>query len=182
LPAAASAEHFFQLAQRQDSCAGAADFVPRKGLGARRGTRVTAFPAFGRCAVQRFAASRCHLWLMGWSGQAFELGEVHAGPHPGNFAYTAGGSVWWCMTWVVPARARRLTGRPMCRPIERYQSGNAGKNMEQAFQGVGRAPERSAVPWGASIGKLNSILGNLLCNRLLAGFCRGFSASNKPST
>jgi predicted unusual protein kinase regulating ubiquinone biosynthesis (AarF/ABC1/UbiB family) len=95
-------------------------------------------------------------WL---ASQAFELGEVHADPHPGNFAFTPQGEL---VVYDLGCTAR-IEAPLLAAYVQAYralQSGNAEK-LEQAFQGLGARQERSAVPW-ALYRQLHSILGPLL--------------------
>lgn len=100
-------------------------------------------------------------WLL---SQAFELREVHADPHPGNFAYTPQGQL---VVYDLGC-TQQLSAPMLAAYVQTYralQSGNA-EALERGFQALGARQNRSAVPW-ALYRQLSSILSPLLqpgCN------------------
>ncbi|MFN3581880.1 MAG: ABC1 kinase family protein [Pseudomonas sp.] len=103
---------------------------------------------------------RLGLTLLRWLiSQAFDLREVHADPHPGNFAYTPEGQLvvydLGCTQGLSPA----LLGAYV-QSYQALQSANA-EALERGFQALGARQDRSAVPW-ALYRQLQSLLGPLL--------------------
>ncbi len=98
--------------------------------------------------------------LVAWlCAQAFELGQLHADPHPGNFAYTAEGELvvydFGCVQPVAPA-VRDAYARTYLALQARD-----GERLEQAFQALGTRQPRSAIPYGL-YRQLHGLLGPLL--------------------
>lgn len=103
---------------------------------------------------------RLGLTLVRWlASQAFELGEVHADPHPGNFAFTPEGQLV-----VYDLGCTALLSTPLLaayvQAFRALQSDNA-EALERGFQALGARQDRSAVPWPL-YRQLQSILGPLL--------------------
>lgn len=103
---------------------------------------------------------RLALTLVQWlSAQAFELGLLHADPHPGNFAYTATGELvvydFGCV--------HRLPSALLTAYVHAYQALQArdGERLEAAFQALGTRQPRSAAPYGL-YRQLHGVLGPLL--------------------
>ncbi len=137
--------------------------VPRVDL-CREGVLVLAEePGIPFSQVQEAAPDlrqRLGVTLVRWlTSQAFELGEMHADPHPGNFAYTPEGQL---VVYDLGCTAR-LGAPVLASYVQAYralQSGNA-EALERAFQSLGARQDRSAVPWPL-YRQLYSILGPFL--------------------
>ncbi|KAA0691836.1 AarF/ABC1/UbiB kinase family protein [Halopseudomonas laoshanensis] len=95
-------------------------------------------------------------WLI---SQAFELGEVHADPHPGNFAFTPEGQLivydFGCTQYMAPSLLSAYVQTFLA-----LQSGSA-EALERGFQALGTRQPRSAIPWEL-YRQLQSIIGPLL--------------------
>jgi predicted unusual protein kinase regulating ubiquinone biosynthesis (AarF/ABC1/UbiB family) len=95
-------------------------------------------------------------WL---SAQAFELGLLHADPHPGNFAYTACGELvvydFGCV--------RALPGPLLAAYVQTFKALQArdGEQLEQGFQALGTRQPKSTIPYGF-YRQLHGLLGPLL--------------------
>ncbi|MDO9624659.1 MAG: AarF/ABC1/UbiB kinase family protein [Pseudomonas sp.] len=103
---------------------------------------------------------RLALTLVRWlSAQAFELGLLHADPHPGNFAYTPAGELVVYDFGCVRALSPALLGAY----VQTYQALQArdGELLEQAFQALGTRQPRSTTPYGL-YRQLHGLLGPLL--------------------
>lgn len=103
---------------------------------------------------------RVALTLVRWlSAQAFELGLLHADPHPGNFAYTADGELlvydFGCVQPLSPALLAAYV-----QTFRALQARN-GEQLEQAFQALGTRQPQSATPYGL-YRQLHGLLGPLL--------------------
>src|SRR3990167_8601166 len=103
---------------------------------------------------------RLALTLVRWlSAQAFELGLLHADPHPGNFAYTATGELvvydFGCVQTLSPA----LLGAYVqtCQALQARD----GEQLERAFQALGTRQPQSTTPYGL-YRQLHGLLGPLL--------------------
>lgn len=107
-------------------------------------------------AIRERLASTLVAWL---SAQAFELGQLHADPHPGNFAYTAAGDLvvydFGCVQTLSPALRTAYA-----RTYLALQARD-GERLEQAFQALGTRQPRSAIPYGL-YRQLHGLLGPLL--------------------
>lgn len=115
-------------------------------------------------AVRRRLADTLLHWL---AAQAFELGQLHADPHPGNFAYTASGELvvydFGCVQPIDPA----LLGAYV-QTFEALQDGNA-EQLERGFQALGTRQPQSAPPW-ALYRNLTGLLRPLLQSGVLWDF------------
>ncbi|WP_332820768.1 ABC1 kinase family protein [Pseudomonas sp.] len=103
---------------------------------------------------------RLALTLVRWlSAQAFELGLLHADPHPGNFAYTATGELVVYDFGCVQALSPALLGAY----VQTYQALQArdGEQLERAFQALGTRQPQSTTPYGL-YRQLHGLLGPLL--------------------
>ncbi|MHA6494182.1 ABC1 kinase family protein [Pseudomonas borbori] len=95
-------------------------------------------------------------WL---SAQAFDLGVLHADPHPGNFAYSAAGELvvydFGCVQELSPVLLDAY--------VRAYQALQArdGERLEQAFQALGNRQPESPTPYGL-YRQLHGLLGPLL--------------------
>jgi predicted unusual protein kinase regulating ubiquinone biosynthesis (AarF/ABC1/UbiB family) len=103
---------------------------------------------------------RLALTLVRWlSAQAFELGLLHADPHPGNFAYTAVGELvvydFGCV--------QVLSAELLAAYTQTYQALQArdGEQLESAFQALGTRQPQSTTPYGL-YRQLHGLLGPLL--------------------
>lgn len=109
------------------------------------------------CAEVR---ERLALTLVRWlSAQVFELGLLHADPHPGNFAYTAEGELvvydFGCV--------QELSAELLAAYTQTYQALQArdGEQLESAFQALGTRQPQSTTPYGL-YRQLHGLLGPLL--------------------
>ena len=103
---------------------------------------------------------RLALTLVRWlSAQAFELGLLHADPHPGNFAYTAVGELVVYDFGCVQALSAPL----LAAYVQTYKALQArdGEQLEQAFQALGTRQPKSTTPYGL-YRQLHGLLGPLL--------------------
>lgn len=103
---------------------------------------------------------RLALTLVRWlSAQVFELGLLHADPHPGNFAYTAAGELVVYDFGCVQALSPALLGAY----VQTYQALQArdGEQLERAFQALGTRQPQSTTPYGL-YRQLHGLLGPLL--------------------
>uniref|UniRef100_UPI00356779B4 ABC1 kinase family protein n=1 Tax=Pseudomonas sp. TaxID=306 RepID=UPI00356779B4 len=103
---------------------------------------------------------RLALTLVRWlSTQAFELGLLHADPHPGNFAYTASGELVVYDFGCVQALSPALLGAY----VQTYRALQArdGEQLERAFQALGTRQPQSTTPYGL-YRQLHGLLGPLL--------------------
>lgn len=93
-------------------------------------------------SVRQQLAQTLTEWL---AAQAFELGLLHADPHPGNFGYTAAGELvvydFGCVQGVEP---RVLDA--YVQTLAAVQAGNA-EQLERGFQALGTRQPQSAPPW-----------------------------------
>nr|WP_298147686.1 AarF/ABC1/UbiB kinase family protein [uncultured Pseudomonas sp.] len=107
-------------------------------------------------AVRERLAVTLVRWL---SAQAFELGVLHADPHPGNFAYTAEGELVVYDFGCVQALSKPLLGAY----VQTFKALQArdGEHMEQAFQALGTRQPDSTTPYGL-YRQLHGLLGPLL--------------------
>jgi len=103
---------------------------------------------------------RLALTLVRWlSAQAFELGLLHADPHPGNFAYTAAGELvvydFGCV--------QTLSAPLLAAYVQTYKALQArdGEQLEKAFQALGTRQPQSTTPYGL-YRQLHGLLGPLL--------------------
>jgi predicted unusual protein kinase regulating ubiquinone biosynthesis (AarF/ABC1/UbiB family) len=103
---------------------------------------------------------RLAMTLVRWlSAQAFELGLLHADPHPGNFAYTANGELvvydFGCV--------HSLSAELLAAYVQAYKALQArdGEQLEQAFQALGTRQPQSTTPYGF-YRQLHGLLGPLL--------------------
>ncbi len=92
--------------------------------------------------VRKRLANTLPAWL---AAQAFDLGELHADPHPGNFAYTAAGELvvydFGCVQSVQPAVLAAYV-----ETFRALQSGSA-EQLERGFQALGTRQPQSPPPW-----------------------------------
>lgn len=103
---------------------------------------------------------RLALTLVRWlSAQAFELGLLHADPHPGNFAYTAAGELVVYDFGCVQALSAPL----LAAYVQTYKALQArdGEQLEKAFQALGTRQPQSTTPYGL-YRQLHGLLGPLL--------------------
>lgn len=103
---------------------------------------------------------RLALTLVRWlSAQAFELGLLHADPHPGNFAYTATGELVVYDFGCVQALSPALLGAYVqtCQALQARD----GEQLERAFQALGTRQPQSTTPYGL-YRQLHGLLGPLL--------------------
>ena len=103
---------------------------------------------------------RLALTLVRWlSAQAFELGLLHADPHPGNFAYTAAGELVVYDFGCVQALSEPL----LAAYVQTYKALQArdGEQLEKAFQALGTRQPQSTTPYGL-YRQLHGLLGPLL--------------------
>lgn len=110
--------------------------------------------------ASREVRERLALTLLRWlSSQAFELGQLHADPHPGNFAYTAAGELvvydFGCV--------HSLSAELLAAYVHTYKALQArdGEQLEQAFQALGTRQPQSTTPYGL-YRQLYKLLGPLL--------------------
>lgn len=90
---------------------------------------------------------RLALTLVRWlSAQAFELGLLHADPHPGNFAYTVSGELVVYDFGCVQALSAPL----LAAYVQTYKALQArdGEQLERAFQALGTRQPQSTIPYG----------------------------------
>ena len=94
-------------------------------------------------AVRERLAETLARWL---SAQAFELGLLHADPHPGNFAFSESGELlvfdFGCIQTLSPALLDAYV--QAFRALQRRD----GEALERAFQALGTRQPRSAPPYG----------------------------------
>lgn len=106
--------------------------------------------------VRQRLAHTLAAWL---AAQVFDLGELHADPHPGNFAYTSAGELvvydFGCVQPVDPS----MLAAYVC-TFKALQTGNA-EQLERGFQALGTRQPQSAPPW-ALYRNLAQLLGPLL--------------------
>lgn len=106
--------------------------------------------------VREQVATTLAAWLI---AQVFELGLLHADPHPGNFAYTSRGElVVYDFGCVQPLSVGLLHGY-----VEGFRALQRGsvEQLEQAFQTLGTRRPSSAPPW-ALYRQLRNLIGPLL--------------------
>ncbi len=92
--------------------------------------------------VRRRLAHTLSQWLV---AQAFELGQLHADPHPGNFAYTAEGDLVVYDFGCVQTVAAPVMDAYV-KTFRALQSGNP-EQLERGFQALGTRQPQSAPPW-----------------------------------
>jgi predicted unusual protein kinase regulating ubiquinone biosynthesis (AarF/ABC1/UbiB family) len=116
------------------------------------------FAEVGQASLE--VRERLALTLVRWlSSQAFELGLLHADPHPGNFAYTAAGELvvydFGCV--------HSLSPELLAAYVQTYKALQArdGEQLEQAFQALGTRQPQSSTPYGL-YRQLHGLLGPLL--------------------
>jgi predicted unusual protein kinase regulating ubiquinone biosynthesis (AarF/ABC1/UbiB family) len=103
---------------------------------------------------------RLALTLVRWLGaQAFDLGLLHADPHPGNFAYTAAGELVVYDFGSVQALSPAL--RDAYVQTFRALQARDSELLENAFQAMGTRQPSSAVPNGL-YRRMHGLLGPLL--------------------
>ncbi|MES2818372.1 MAG: AarF/ABC1/UbiB kinase family protein [Pseudomonadota bacterium] len=103
---------------------------------------------------------RLALTLVRWLGaQAFELGLLHADPHPGNFAYTAAGELVVYDFGSVQALSPEL--RDAYVQTFRALQAQDSEQLESAFQALGTRQPSSTAPNGL-YRRLHGLLGPLL--------------------
>lgn len=93
-------------------------------------------------AVRQRLADTLMRWL---AAQAFELGQLHADPHPGNFAYTAEGELVVYDFGCVQSMDAALL-QAYVQTFQALQEGNA-EALERGFQALGTRQPQSAPPW-----------------------------------
>lgn len=93
-------------------------------------------------AVRQRLADTLVRWL---AAQAFDLGQLHADPHPGNFAYTDSGELvvydFGCVQRMEPSVLQAYV-----QTFHAVQAGNA-EALERGFQALGTRQAQSAPPW-----------------------------------
>jgi predicted unusual protein kinase regulating ubiquinone biosynthesis (AarF/ABC1/UbiB family) len=107
-------------------------------------------------AVRERLAVTLVRWL---SAQAFELGVLHADPHPGNFAYTAAGELVVYDFGCVQTLSKPLLGAYV--QTFRALQARDGEHLERAFQALGTRQPGSTTPYGL-YRQLHGLLGPLL--------------------
>lgn len=116
------------------------------------------FAEVGQASSQ--VRERLALTLVRWlSAQAFELGVLHADPHPGNFAYTAAGELVVYDFGCVQTLSAPLLGAYV--QTFRALQARDGEHMERAFQALGTRQPDSTTPYGL-YRQLHGLLGPLL--------------------
>jgi predicted unusual protein kinase regulating ubiquinone biosynthesis (AarF/ABC1/UbiB family) len=115
-------------------------------------------------ALRQRLAQTLAEWLV---AQAFILGQLHADPHPGNFAYTAEGQlVVYDFGCIQRVEASLLAA--YVQTFRALQSGRA-EDLERGFQSLGTRQPQSAPPW-TLYRNLTALLGPLVQPGMLWDF------------
>ncbi|MET1076805.1 MAG: AarF/ABC1/UbiB kinase family protein [Pseudomonas sp.] len=116
------------------------------------------FAEVGQASLE--VRQRLAVTLVRWLGaQAFELGLLHADPHPGNFAYTEAGELVVYDFGSVQALGAPL--REAYVQLFRALQAQDSAQLENAFQALGTRQPSSTVPNGL-YRRLHGLLGPLL--------------------